>query len=143
LNGPVRLSDARTAAIRISGKQIMREKKNSNVFGKNSPAGRFVQTDRGNDPMTVAVMTLWLYAPWIHSLKEKRMEVKSLLAKLQNKFNISAIESEEQDVHQTIVLTVAALAANPAQADSILDHILAFVESNTDAEITEADREFR
>jgi len=121
----------------------MREKKNSNVFGKNSPAVRFVQTDRGNDPMTVAVMTLWRYAPGIHSLKEKRMEVKSLLAKLQNKFNISAIESEEQDVHQTIVLTVAALAANPAQADSILDHILAFVESNTDAEITEADREFR
>lgn len=31
------------------------------------------------DNLKVAVMELRLYAPWVHSLKEKRMVVKSLL----------------------------------------------------------------
>ena len=39
--------------------------------------------------MKVAVMKLKLYAPWVHSLKEKRMVVKSILAKIRNKFQIS------------------------------------------------------
>ena len=51
----------------------------------------------------VAVLQVKLYAPWVHSLKEKRMVAKSLLAKLRNKFQVSAAEVEEQDVHQTLV----------------------------------------
>lgn len=93
--------------------------------------------------MVAAVMTLRLYAPWVHSLKEKRMEVKSLLARLRNKFNVSAAEAGEQDTHQTIVLAVCTLAADSAQADSILDTVLAFVESGTEAEIVAVDRELR
>ncbi len=61
--------------------------------------------------MTLSRLTIKLYAPWVHSLKEKRSEVKSLVAKLRNKFNVSAIEAEEQDAHQTIVIGVAYLAA--------------------------------
>lgn len=49
--------------------------------------------------MTVAVLTLRLRAPWAHSLKEKRMELKSLLARLRNRFNVSAAETDEQDTH--------------------------------------------
>ena len=36
--------------------------------------------------MLIAVMTFRLHAPWVHSLKEKRMIVRSLTAQLQNKF---------------------------------------------------------
>lgn len=93
--------------------------------------------------MVAALLTLRLHAPWVHSLKEKRMEIKSLLAKIRGKFNVSAIEAEDQDVHQSIVLAVAALAAYPAQADSILDNVLAFVESNTDASVVAVQREAR
>lgn len=91
--------------------------------------------------MTVAILTLRLYAPWVHSLKEKRMEVKSLLARIQNQFHVSAIESDEQDTHQIIVLTVAALAAHSAQADSILAHIQKFVADHTEAELISAETE--
>ncbi len=52
--------------------------------------------------MRIAVMTLRLRAPWVHSLKEKRMIVKSLVAKLQNRFHVSAAEVDEQDIHHTI-----------------------------------------
>lgn len=91
--------------------------------------------------MTVAVLTLRLRAPWVHSLKEKRMELRSLLAKLRNRFNVSVAETDEQDTHQLLVISAAALAADSAQADSILDHVLAFVEANTEAEVVAVERE--
>lgn len=34
----------------------------------------------------VAIMEIRLYAPWVHSLKEKRMIVKSLLGKIRNRY---------------------------------------------------------
>ncbi|MBC8546517.1 DUF503 domain-containing protein [Clostridiaceae bacterium NSJ-31] len=91
--------------------------------------------------MTVAVLTLRLRAPWVHSLKEKRMELRSLLAKLRNKFNVSVAETDEQDTHQLLVISAAAVATDSAQADSILDHVLAFVEANTEAEVVAVERE--
>ena len=53
--------------------------------------------------MNIAAMTFRLRAPWVHSLKEKRMIVKSLAAQLQNRFHVSAAEIDEQDTHQIIV----------------------------------------
>ena len=86
--------------------------------------------------MMILTITIKLHAPWVHSLKEKRMVVKSLLAKLQNKFNVSVAELDEQDIHQVIV-------ANNAQADSVSEAIQHFVDSNTEAELLEFDREIR
>lgn len=91
----------------------------------------------------IAFAEITLHAPWVHSLKEKRMVVKSLVAKLRNHFNVSAAETREQDVHQTIVIGIAALAGDTAQADSILDHAIRFLEENTEAEITNVSREIR
>lgn len=76
-----------------------------------------------------------------HSLKEKRMVVKSLLAKLRNKFNVSAAEVDEQDIHQIIVIGLAAVAAHQAQADSIQEEIEKFVAQNTEAGILDVERE--
>ena len=91
--------------------------------------------------MKIASMTFRLRAPWVHSLKEKRMIVKSLVAKLQNKFHVSAAEIDEQDVHQIIVIGVASIVPHNAMADSLMDEISEFVESNTEAEIVEETRE--
>jgi uncharacterized protein YlxP (DUF503 family) len=77
----------------------------------------------------------------VHSLKEKRMIVKSLVAKLQNKFHVSAAEIDEQDTHQIIVIGVAAIVPHNAMADRLMDEISEFVETNTEAEIVEEDRE--
>ena len=38
---------------------------------------------------------------------------------------MSAAETEEQDIHQTIVIGVAAIVAHAAQADGLMDDILA------------------
>ena len=93
--------------------------------------------------MRIAVMTFRLHAPWVHSLKEKRMIVKSLIAKLQNKYHVSAAEVDEQDTHQIIVIGVAAIVPHNAMADSLMDDISLFVEGNTEAEIIDEEREIR
>ena len=93
--------------------------------------------------MNIAVITFRLRAPWVHSLKEKRMIVKSLVAKLQNKFHVSAAEIDEQDVHQIIVIGIAAIVPHNAMADSLMDEISEFMELNTEAEILEENREIR
>lgn len=91
--------------------------------------------------MKIAIITFKLHAPWVHSLKEKRMIVKSLVAKLQNKFHVSAAEIDEQDTHQIIVIGVAAIVPHNAMADSLMDEISEFVEMNTEAEIMDEVRE--
>ena len=93
--------------------------------------------------MNIAVITFRLRAPWVHSLKEKRMIVKSMVAKLQNKFHVSAAEIDEQDVHQIIVIGIAAIVPHNAMADSLMDEISEFMELNTEAEILEEIREIR
>ncbi len=91
----------------------------------------------------IAVMTFRLHAPWAHSLKEKRMIVKSLISQLQNRFHVSAAEVDEQDAHQIIVIGVAAIAPHNAAADSLMEEISRFVENTAEAEILEETREIR
>ena len=91
--------------------------------------------------MKIATMVFRLRAPWVHSLKEKRMIVKSLVAKLRNRYNVSAAEIDEQDTHQIIVIGVAAIVPHNAYADSLMEDISQFVEENTEAEIIDEERE--
>lgn len=91
--------------------------------------------------MVIGVMTIRVYAPWVHSLKEKRREVKSIIAKTGNKFNVSITEVDNQDTHQTIAIGIAGIAANTSQADSIIDNVITFIESNTEGEIIDIKRE--
>ena len=93
--------------------------------------------------MNIAAMTFRLHAPWIHSLKEKRMIVKSLTAQLQNKFHVSAAETDEQDTHRIIVIGIAAIVPHNAMADSLMEEISLFVEKTCEAEILEETREIR
>ena len=93
--------------------------------------------------MRIAVMTFRLRASWVRSLKEKRMIVKSLIAKLQNRFHVSAAEVDEQDTHQIIVIGVAAIVPHNALADSLMEEISLFMEENTEAEIIDEEREIR
>lgn len=91
--------------------------------------------------MLIATVKIKIHLPWVHSLKEKRMVVKSLIAKLGNKFNVSVAEVDEQDIHQIAVIGVAGLAGDAAMADSVIDHVLNFAEENTEGEIIGVERE--
>lgn len=85
--------------------------------------------------MEIIIIKITLRASWVHSLKEKRMVVKSLVKKLQNKFNISVSEVENQDIHKNIVIGISGVCISNKQADSTIENIINFVYENTDAEI--------
>lgn len=87
--------------------------------------------------MIISVMTVKLYASWVHSLKEKRMVVKSLSERLRSRFNVSVIESDAHDLHQTAILSVVFLSISNAASDSTGETIRSFIENNTDAEIVD------
>lgn len=93
--------------------------------------------------MHVAVMKIRVFLPWAGSLKDKRMERRSLIDKIRRRFNVSVAEVEAQDTHQLLVLGIAAIAGDTAQADSILDRVWEFTQRNTEGEITCVYREIR
>ena len=93
--------------------------------------------------MILQLMTVRLHLPGVHSLKEKRMVVKSLIARIQNRFHLSAIEAGEQDIHQVAVIAIAAMGGNRALTDSILDQVINLIDANEDTLITDVLRELR
>lgn len=91
--------------------------------------------------MTIGAVTIKIHTPWVHSLKEKRMVVKSLCGKVRNKFNVSIAEVEEQDIHQITVLGFSCVTSDSSHADSMMDHVINFIESNTEGEIVGVERD--
>lgn len=93
--------------------------------------------------MNIAVMTFRLHAPWVHSLKEKRMIVKSLTEQLRNRFHVSVSEIDEQDIHQVVMIGVATIVPHNSLADHLMEEISRFVEEHCEAEILDETREIR
>ena len=92
--------------------------------------------------MKILLITITLQAPWTHSLKEKRAVVKSLIHKAKNKFNISIAETNTQDIHQTITISVASISSDSSQSDRIYEEMIRCIENSTDASITNIEKEF-
>lgn len=90
--------------------------------------------------MIIAAVEITLYLPWVHSLKEKRMEVKSILQKTHHHFHISAAEVDYQEVQQTAAIAFAIVTCTVGKADQILQNIIHYVQEHTQAEITNIDR---
>jgi len=108
-----------------------------------NPNAEYTVFDERKNAMIIGVERITIYEPSIHSLKEKRMVVKSLCARVKNKFNVSIAEVDKQDIHQVICLAFACVTSGTGHADSILDKVLNFIESNIQGEIISIEREFR
>ena len=80
-------------------------------------------------------------AEWVNSLKEKRMVVKSLVEKTRHKFNVSVAEVDTQDVHQICTIGFACVSNEGRHAERMVQHILDFMEANTQAELISAETE--
>ncbi len=85
--------------------------------------------------MFIYVVKIKIHIPWSHSLKEKRMVLKSICSKVRNKFNVSIAEVEEQDIHQIMVLAYSFVTIDKSHGDSIYEHTLQFIEGITEGEI--------
>jgi uncharacterized protein YlxP (DUF503 family) len=92
--------------------------------------------------MVLAYAVFDLHLPGCRSLKEKRMIVRSLKARLRNEFEISAAEVGAQDLLERAELAVAAVGPDQVPLDQLLQNVLTFVEDNLDGELLNYRNEF-
>lgn len=85
--------------------------------------------------MIIKSMSITINIPWAQSFKDKRMEIRSILARISGSFNVSAAEAGRRDAINTAVIAFVCVAADEARADDILEHIHCFVENRTPVEI--------
>jgi len=71
-----------------------------------------------------------LNLPGVNSLKEKRRIVKSLLARLQNKFNISIAEVDFNDKYRTAQIGLAVVSNDKKHTDRVISEVVGMIESN-------------
>lgn len=83
--------------------------------------------------MIVGTGKVYLYAEWVHSLKEKRMIVKSIIDKVKHRYNVSIAEIENHDIHQSVVLGIACVSNSTKHSNSCIQNVMDYIEQNTDA----------
>ena len=91
--------------------------------------------------MLVGVMTATMYMQGISSLKDKRHIVKSVIGRLQSRFNVSVSEVEHQDSHTSAVLGLAVVSNERAFIDQQLDAILGFLRNDGRFYLGQVERE--
>lgn len=80
--------------------------------------------------MVIGSLSLHLYIPSAHSLKEKRSVVKSILQRLRNEFNVSTAEVGEQDRWQIAELGVVCVSSDHRYAEEQLQAVVEWVYQN-------------
>ena len=80
--------------------------------------------------MLVGVMTAHVHLHGIASLKDKRHIVKSVIGRLQSRFNVSISEVEHQDSKTLAVLGMAVVSNDARFVDQQLDAILNFMRND-------------
>ena len=75
----------------------------------------------------IGILSLHLHLPGCSSLKDKRRIVKSLIAKMKNKFNVSVAEIDYLDVWQDTEIAVTVVSNNKNKSMEILQSILNWV----------------
>ena len=88
--------------------------------------------------MHVGVCRIEFNLPENHSLKEKRRVVKSLVARIHNKFNVAVAEVDDQDRWQMASLGVTCVTTSESHAHQIMSRVVAFIRSERpDAEMVD------
>lgn len=88
--------------------------------------------------MAIGLLTIELYLPATHSLKEKRGILKPMIARLRRDYNVSVCEAEAQDMLSRAVLHVVCVSANHSLAHRQLQNVANRVESwRMDAELVD------
>ena len=79
--------------------------------------------------MTIGILKLSLFIPESQSLKERRMVLHSLKARLRNRFNVALAQIDGEDKWQRAVLAVVSVEKDRRNVDSQLCRVVNFVEN--------------
>jgi len=88
--------------------------------------------------MVVGLCRVWLRLPENHSLKGKRQVLKSLSARVHNRFNVSVAEVADQDRWQMASLGISCVTTSDRHAHEILSAVVDFIQAERlDAELVD------
>ena len=86
--------------------------------------------------LTIGICRVQLRLPENHSLKGKRQVLKSVIARLHNRFNVSAAEVDDNDSWQIASIAVSCVSNDERHADQVLASVISFIRAERlDAEI--------
>jgi len=85
--------------------------------------------------MTIGILKLLLFIPESNSLKDKRMVLHSLKAKMRNKFNVAITQIGDEDKWQKATLAIVGVEKDKRHMNSVLSEIINFVENFNSAEL--------
>jgi uncharacterized protein YlxP (DUF503 family) len=78
--------------------------------------------------MTIGLLRLAVFIHGSNSLKERRMRLNSLKAKLRNNFNVAVAQVDTEDKWQRATLAVVTVGKDRGNLNSGLSMVLNFVE---------------
>ncbi len=87
-------------------------------------------------------MVIDLFSKSTHSLKEKRNIVTSIKGKLKQKFNISIIESDYQDIWQKIQLAISMVSNSRVMIEKVFNQIEDFIYLNYPVQLVSVNKEY-
>jgi uncharacterized protein YlxP (DUF503 family) len=86
--------------------------------------------------MNIGALRVRLRIPENHSLKGKRMVLRSVTSRVKNKFNVSIAEIDDQDMWQVATLGITCVSNDSRHVNETLSHVMNFIEANRgDAEV--------
>jgi len=92
--------------------------------------------------VVVGVLRLELLLHDNHSLKGKRSVLRTIKARVQNKFNVSIAECDDHDLWQRATLGVSQVGTDQPHVDSCLRNVVRFIEDLQLADVGEERLEF-
>ena len=92
--------------------------------------------------MIIGYLSLEIYLPYSHSLKEKRKRLSAIKDKLRKKYNVALAELEYQDKWQRSKIGVVTLNSQKRMVEKQFQRILADAESMIDGEIIQSEIHF-
>jgi uncharacterized protein YlxP (DUF503 family) len=92
--------------------------------------------------VTVGVLRLTIYLPENHSLKGKRSVLRTIKARIRNKFNVSIAEAGDHDLWQRAMLGISQVGTDEPFVDAALREVVRAIDDMQIAELGEEQVEF-
>jgi uncharacterized protein YlxP (DUF503 family) len=80
--------------------------------------------------MRIGLLTIHLRIPGCASLKEKRSQIKPLLARLHREFNISVAEIDYQDQWQSALIGITLVSNDGKHTERTLRKVVTWIEKH-------------
>ena len=87
--------------------------------------------------MVTVIAKIELSLSGVNSLKEKRRILKSLIAGLQNKFNVSIAEVDDNDIHRRAVIGAAIVSNKSSFGNQVIAKVIDEIRKRPDVVLTD------